>query len=117
MRENVIRSVELGVALAACYMAAVTMVQTTLYDKVINMIKDSFMGPLLEPYMPYINLAVMVLALALCFILWRKLSMTFFSSPVRRSPSSDLRKRISSGLSAIFRSMERYRLLRNALYI
>jgi len=72
MRENVIRSVELGVALAACYMAAVTMVQTTLYDKLINMITDSFMGPLLEPYMPYFNLAVMVLALALCFMLWRK---------------------------------------------
>ena len=79
MRENVIRSVELGVALAACYMAAVTMVQTTLYDKVINMIKDSFMGPLLEPYMPYINLAVMVLALALCFILWRKGDIGSFS--------------------------------------
>ncbi|MCK4701952.1 hypothetical protein KAT55_01205, partial [Candidatus Bathyarchaeota archaeon] len=72
MRENVIRSVELGVALAACYMAAVTMVQTTLYERIINMITDSFIGPLLEPYMPYFNLAVMVLALALCFMLWRK---------------------------------------------
>jgi len=79
MRENVIRSVELGVVLAACYMAAVTMVQTTLYDKIINMIKDSFMGPLLEPYMPYFNLAVMVLALALCFMLWRKGDIGSFS--------------------------------------
>jgi len=72
MRENVIRSVELGVALAACYMAAVTMVQTTLYERIINMITDSFIGPLLEPYMPYFNLAVIVLALTLCFMLWRK---------------------------------------------
>jgi hypothetical protein len=72
MRENVIRSVELGVALAACYMAAVTMVQTTLYERIINMITDSFIGPLLEPYMSYFNLAVIVLALALCFMLWRK---------------------------------------------
>jgi hypothetical protein len=79
MRENVIRSVELGVALAACYMAAVTMVQTTLYDKIINMITDSFMGPLLEPYMLYFNLAVMVLALALCFMLWRKGDIGSFS--------------------------------------
>jgi len=72
MRENVIRSVELGVALAACYMAAVTMVQTTLYERIINMITDSFIGPLLEPYMSYFNLAIIVLALALCFMLWRK---------------------------------------------
>lgn len=71
MRENVIRSVELGVALAACYMAAVTMVQTSLYDRIIKMINDSFIGPLLEPYMMYFDLAVTVLVLAVCFTFWR----------------------------------------------
>jgi hypothetical protein len=80
MRENVIRSVELGVALAACYMAAVTMVQTTLYERIINMITDSFIGPLLEPYMPYFNLAVIVLALALCFMLCSCSSPPFWTS-------------------------------------
>jgi hypothetical protein len=78
MRENVIRSMELGIALAACYMAAVTMVQTTLWERITNIINDSFIGPLLEPYMAYFNLAVMVLALALCFILWRKGDMESF---------------------------------------
>lgn len=79
MKENVIRSVELGVALAACYMAAVTMVQTTLYERVINMIKDSFMGPLLEPYTAYFDITVMVLALTLCFTLWRRGGIDSFS--------------------------------------
>ncbi len=79
MRENVIRSVELGVALAACYMAAVTMVQTSLYERIIKMIRDSFMGPLLEPYMAYFDLSVMVLALALCFTLWRRGGIDSFS--------------------------------------
>jgi len=79
MRENVIRSMELGVALAACYMAAVTMVQTTLYGRIIEMITDSFMGPLLEPYMAYFDLSVTVLVLALCFMLWRKGDINSFS--------------------------------------
>jgi|GEM_PF-1169870 len=79
MRENVIRSVELGVALAACYMAAVTMVQTSLYERIIKMINDSFMGPLLEPYTAYFDIAVMVLALALCFTLWRRGGIDSFS--------------------------------------
>ncbi len=79
MRENVIRSVELGVALAACYMAAVTMVQTALYERIIKMIRDGFMGPLLEPYMAYFDIAVTVLALALCFTLWRRGGIDSFS--------------------------------------
>ena len=79
MRENVIRSVELGVALAACYMAAVTMVQTSLYDRIIKMINDSFIGPLLGPYMMYFDLAVTVLMLALCFTLWRNGDIESFS--------------------------------------
>jgi hypothetical protein len=79
MRENVIRSMELGLALAACYMAAVTMVQTTLYGRIINMIEDSFMGPLLEPYMMYFDLSVTVLVIALCFMLWRKGDIESFS--------------------------------------
>ena len=79
MRENVIRSVELGVALAACYMAAVTMVQTSLYDRIIKMINDSFMGPLLGPYMMYFDLAVTVLVLAACFTLWRRGGIESFS--------------------------------------
>ena len=79
MRENVIRSMELGLALAACYMAAVTMVQTTLYGRIITMIEDSFMGPLLEPYMMYFDLSVTVLVISLCFMLWRKGNIESFS--------------------------------------
>lgn len=79
MRENVIRSMELGLALAACYMAAVTMVQTSLYDRIIKMINDSFVGPLLEPYMMYFDLSVTVLVLAVCFTLWRRGGIESFS--------------------------------------
>ncbi|MBN2336394.1 hypothetical protein JXL21_12610 [Candidatus Bathyarchaeota archaeon] len=72
MKENVIRSVELGVAIAACYMAAVTMVQTGLYAKVLQKITGSFIGPILAPYMPYFDIAVIAVALAVCFTFWRK---------------------------------------------
>jgi len=65
--------------LAACYMAAVTMVQTSLYDRIIKMINDSFIGPLLGPYMMYFDLAVTVLMLALCFTLWRNGDIESFS--------------------------------------
>jgi hypothetical protein len=72
MKENMIRSIELGVAFVACYMAAVTMVQTSLYAKLVDMIQKSFIGPWLEPYMPYFNLAVIILVLFLAFTLWKK---------------------------------------------
>ncbi|MCW4048288.1 MAG: hypothetical protein NWE89_00995 [Candidatus Bathyarchaeota archaeon] len=72
MKENMIRSIELGVAVGACYMAAVTMVQTSLFAKIVAMITNSFLGRLLEPYMPYFNLAVIVLAVFLCITFWRK---------------------------------------------
>lgn len=72
MRENIIRSVEFGVAMTASYMAAVTMVQTTLFAKMVEKINGSIFGPLLAPYMPYFNLAVISIALFLCLSFWRK---------------------------------------------
>jgi hypothetical protein len=72
MKESMVRWIELGVAITACYMAAVTMVQTTLYAKIVDMIKGSFIGPWIKPYMPYFNLAVIILVLFLAFTLWKK---------------------------------------------
>jgi len=60
------------VAIAASYMAAVTMVQTTLYNKILTKISNSAFGPALEPYMPYFNIAVIILVLFVSFNLWRK---------------------------------------------
>jgi hypothetical protein len=72
MKESFVRTIEALIAIAASYMAAVTMVQTTLYNKVITKISNSFIGPMLEPYMPYFNVSVILLALFLSFSFWRK---------------------------------------------
>ncbi|MBD3204750.1 hypothetical protein GF319_00225 [Candidatus Bathyarchaeota archaeon] len=79
MKENFIRSIELGVALTAGYMGAITMVQTTLYAKIITKIKASFIGELLKSYLNYIDLAVIALVLILIFYLWRKADDTSFA--------------------------------------
>ena len=73
MRENFVRTMEALVAIAATYMAAVTMVQTTLYSRIIDKISNSFLGPVLEPYMPYFNIAVIVLVLFASFSFWTSL--------------------------------------------
>ena len=72
MRESLVRTMEALVAIAATYMAAVTMVQTTLYSRIISKISNSFLGPTLEPYMGYFNIAVIVLVLFASFTFWRK---------------------------------------------
>jgi hypothetical protein len=72
MKESFVRTIEALIAIAASYMAAVTMVQTTLYSRIITKISNSFIGPLLEPYMPYFNLSIISLALFLSFSFWRK---------------------------------------------
>ena len=72
MRESLVRTMEALVAIAATYMAAVTMVQTTLYSRIIDKISNSFLGPTLEPYMGYFNIAVIVLVLFASFTFWRK---------------------------------------------
>ena len=72
MRESFVRTMEALVAIAATYMAVVTMVQTTLYSKILAKISNSFLGPVLEPYMPYFNIAVIVLVLFTSFSFWRK---------------------------------------------
>ncbi|MFH0850419.1 MAG: DUF58 domain-containing protein, partial [Candidatus Bathyarchaeota archaeon] len=72
MKENVIRSMELGVSLAACYMAAVTMVQTTLYAKMVAMVRDSFIGYLVGDYIAYMDLATIFLALLAIIAFWRR---------------------------------------------
>ena len=72
MREGFVRTMEAFVAIAASYMAAVTMVQTTLYNKILTKISNSAFGPVLEPYMPYFNIAVIILVLFVSFNLWRK---------------------------------------------
>jgi hypothetical protein len=72
MKESFVRTIEALIALAASYMAAVTMVQTTLYNKIITKISNSFIGPVLDPYMPYFNVSIILLALFLSFSFWRK---------------------------------------------
>lgn len=72
MRESFVRSIEAFVAFSATYMSAITMVQTTLYSRILEKISNSMFGPFLEPYMPYFNVTVIVLALFLSFSFWRK---------------------------------------------
>jgi hypothetical protein len=72
MKENVIRSMELGVSLAACYMSAVTMVQTTLYAKLEAMVRDSFIGYLVGDYITYMDVATIFLALLAIIAFWRR---------------------------------------------
>ncbi|MFH2111663.1 MAG: hypothetical protein ABIJ47_10450 [Candidatus Bathyarchaeota archaeon] len=72
MKENVIRSMELGVSLAACYMAAVTMVQTALYAKIVAMVQDSFIGYLVGDYIAYMDLVTILLALLAIIAFWRR---------------------------------------------
>jgi len=78
MKENSIRWIELGVAVVACYMAAVTMVQTTLYDKLVNMVKDSFVGELVGDYIAYMDVVVIVLAVLGVVVMWRRGGETYF---------------------------------------
>ncbi len=72
MREGFVRTLEALVATAATYMAAVTMVQTTLYNKLLGKIFNSFIGPIIDPYMPYVNITVILLVLFVAFSFWRK---------------------------------------------
>ena len=72
MREGFVRTMEALVAIAATYMAAVTMVQTTLYNKLLTKLSNSVIGPAIEPYLPYFNIAVIVTVLFICFTFWRK---------------------------------------------
>lgn len=72
MKESFVRTIEALIAIAASYMTAITMVQTTLFNRIITKISNSFIGPVLEPYMPYFNVSVILLALFLSFYFWRK---------------------------------------------
>jgi hypothetical protein len=72
MKENLIRSIELGVVLSAGYMGAITTIQTTLYEKILDKIKASFIGELLKNYVTYFDLAFISLVIITVFYLWRK---------------------------------------------
>jgi hypothetical protein len=72
MRESYVRSMEALVAISASYMAAVTMVQTTLYSKIISKITNSMIGPLIEPYIPYLSITIILIVLFISFSFWRK---------------------------------------------
>lgn len=71
MRKGSVRAVEALVAIAASYMAAVTMVQTTLYNKIIEKFSNYF-GPALDPYLPYVNIGIILAVLFVSFTFWRK---------------------------------------------
>ena len=71
MKESLLRSIEAFIALVATYMAAVTMVQTTLYNKLLDKVSNYF-GPPLDPYLPYINIGIIIGVLFLAFTFWRK---------------------------------------------
>jgi hypothetical protein len=71
MKENLLRTLEAIIALAATYMAAVTMVQTTLFNKLLDKVSNYF-GSQMDPYLPYINIGIIVAVLLLAFTFWRK---------------------------------------------
>jgi hypothetical protein len=71
MKESLLRSIEALIALVATYMVAVTMVQTTLYNKLLDKVSNYF-GPPLDPYLPYINIGILLGVLFLAFTFWRK---------------------------------------------
>lgn len=74
MRESVLRPIELGVALATTYMAAVTVLQTTLYAMIVGIINER-VGPVLGEfavYLEHFDILVLVLVLVLCFQFWRR---------------------------------------------
>ena len=66
-----LRTLEALIALAATYMAAVTMVQTTLFNKLLDKVSNYF-GPPMDPYLPYINIGIIIGVLFLAFTFWRK---------------------------------------------
>ena len=72
MRESFVRTMEALVAIAATYMVAVTMVQTTLYNKILSKLSNSVLGPAIEPYMPYFNITIIILVLLVSFSFWRR---------------------------------------------
>ena len=71
MKESLLRSIEALIALVATYMVAVTMVQTTLYNKLLDKVSNYF-GPPLDPYLPYINIGILLGVLFQAFTFWRK---------------------------------------------
>ena len=71
MKESLLRSIEALIALVATYMVAVTMVQTTLYNKLLDKVSNYF-GPPFDPYLPYINIGILLGVLFLAFTFWRK---------------------------------------------
>jgi hypothetical protein len=71
MREGFLRTIEALVAIAASYMAAVTMVQTTLYNKILDKVSNYF-GPPIDPYLPYMNIGLILLVVFVSFSFWRK---------------------------------------------
>ena len=71
MKESSLRTIEAFVAIAASYMASVTMVHTTLYLKIIGKFINYF-GPEFEKYVPYINLGIIVLVMFIAFNYWKK---------------------------------------------
>ena len=71
MKESMLRTIEAIIALSATYMAAVTMVQTTLYGKLLDKVSNYF-GPSLDPYLSYISIGIIFGVLFLSFTFWRK---------------------------------------------
>jgi hypothetical protein len=78
MRENVIRSIELGIALIASYMVSITLVQTTLFGVLIEKISERFAGTEIIPYLQYIDLIIISLAVILNVYMWSKESEVWF---------------------------------------
>ena len=50
MKENIIRSMELAVGATSCYLSSITMVNTTLYAKLIEWLAAGSWGELLGDY-------------------------------------------------------------------
>jgi hypothetical protein len=72
MRESVVRYIELAVVVAACYLAAVTSVQTTLYAMLEDKFKAWWLGKFLGPYAEYLDLFLIGVAVFMVISFWRK---------------------------------------------
>jgi len=72
MKTGFLRTIEAMVAVASTYMAAVTMIQTTLYHKLLEKLVGSPFGPWVEGNLSLINLAIILALVAASFTFWKR---------------------------------------------
>lgn len=72
MKERTIRSIELGIAIVTSYLGSVTLVQTTLYNILVERISNTFRETGKTFFLLYVDVGVIAISLLLSFYMWRK---------------------------------------------